>query len=682
MDPNGNQLAQPDVITIQTEPLHLPIQDEMILSVLNDAEQRGKNMRAKFNIDERASLNTSFWKGKQVDDSKLDARYQQAHTDNVIGQDLENKIKLATSHMPDIFVAPPDRQEHNMEAARDLQQFLRERLDSGTIKRLLKNGLRKLDLELIFIIKARWDAQYKDFCFELVNSSDILFGEGAVVKEDGYTIDGTDVLFHYVEDSTQNVLNTFKDKAQALLDMLGAQGQKIPSRIRYTEAHFKWYGTDGAVNEGIAWRYGNLILGKMKQPYFDYQNKQNNYFDFPRKPFIIGSYRNLGDSVYESATDFEWGVPVNRIINTRRRQITEIADRAVPKMVFTGSAMDHRKASNINPSPNEAVILNDEVDDITKAFTTIPATPPSPVLYNDLLDLRGRLNSLFSVQGATNVEAGRNAGESGISKQITREGDLVTSDDITAFTVERVVSEMAGWAMQLSRMFFDDDRPPLRITDRDGETEYVNLTRQKIETDVQVIVRASSQDKQTRRADALQLLDAKAIDPYTLMEDLDVNNPKERFRRLMAFTRSQQTGDFSAYFDVLGIDPNTHMATEQDAIRDIEVLSGGQQVMIRLPSEKYVSAFMAFRQSPEFARLPQYSQVIINQHIQRLRQAVDEEIQRQQAKAGVDTSAMATMTGGAPQSDMGAAFAPPQQTPLMASLQQGSAPVQPQPVMM
>lgn len=670
MQENSQQLVTPDQVTVETPPLHLPIEDSTLLVILNDAETRGKTVRQKLGVDTRSETNTNFWKGKQVDETRLDVRYQAAHVDNIVRQNLENQIKLATGHMPDIFCAPPDKQDFNIEAALDVQKSLRERLDNGTTKRLLKNGLRKLQLDLIAIIKARWKYDEKDFCFELVPSKDVLFGEGARVHEDGYTIDGTDVLFHYVEEPTQQVLNTFKGKSQALLDLLGQKYKgQIPSRIRYTEAHFRWYDQQGRCHEGVCWRYDSLLLDKMKAPYYDYDNPQNNYFDRPRKPFIILSYSNLGDTVYESTTDFEQAIPINRIINRRRRQITEIADRAVPKLAFLAGAMTKEMARDISVSPQEAIILSSDnaTDDIQKSMYVIPATPPNPVLYNDLIDLRGRVDSLFATHGTTRGENVA-AGESGISKQITREGDLVTSDDLVDIVVERVTSEMAGWGFQFMRLFFDDDRPPLRLTNREGETEHIDLKRNKIETDVQIVVKASSVDKQVRRADALQQLEAKAIDPYTLMEDLDVNNPRERLRRLLSFMQSQQTNDWNIYADVLGIDLKTHMSTEEDAQRDIDILAGGQQVRVRLPSEKYVSTFIAYKNSPEYAQLDDRQRMLVDNHIERLKAVVNEEVAKQEATAGVDSQAMAGVTAGQPPTEMASAFAAPQQNPLLQAI--------------
>jgi hypothetical protein len=647
-DPASTQLVSPDQVIAQTPPLHLPINEQTILQTLQEAEARGKTIRQKLEIDKRSEENHKFWLGQQVDASKLDARYQMMHVDNVIRQDLENKIKLATGHMPDIFVTPPDKQGFNKDAAHDIQSYMRDRFSGGVTKRLLKNGLRKMDLDFLGIIKVRYDQTYQRTCYELVDSKSILFGEGSKIYEDGFTIDGTDVIFHYVEEATQTVLNKFPQKAQELMQHLAATKETIPSRIVYTEAHFKWFDQQSKPHEGVAWRYGTVLLGAMKEPYFDYDNEQINFFDRARKPFILISYANLGDTVYEATTDVEQGIPINRIINRRRRQITEISDRSVPKLAFMYGAMTEELASSISASPSESIILGDNYqgNKIQDAMSVIPATPPNPILYNDLMDLRGRVHSIFATHGTTTGE-NPSPGESGVSKQITREGDLVTSDDIGEVTIERVVNEMAAWEMQFLRLFHDDNRPPYRIQ-KEEETDFVELNRKKIETDIQLIVKASGTDKATLRANALQLLDAQAIDPYTLMEDLDLPYPRERMRRLKAFLDGSQAGNLDAYMEVINVDPKTPFANADDAERDLDILRAGQQVQLRLPGESYVSAFTTLVNSPEFND-PQlaaqngwneWNKQLVQQHIQRMKQLVDDEAKKQEAEAGMSSQGL------------------------------------------
>jgi hypothetical protein len=620
-----------DQVSVETPPLYLPIDDAQLLAVIDEAEKKASQEKNKEHVSDRGKQNINFWLGKQVDDAKLDSRYQQAHVDNVAFQDLETQIKLASGKIPDIFCAPPDSEEYNMEAARDMQSWIRERVDTATIKRLVKNGLRKMNLELLAVIKPRWDYVSNDFTFELLQTADMLFSEGSKIPEDGFTIDGTEVTIQYVEESTQVILAKFKKKAEALKAEVGAvtKKQDLPARLRYTEVHFRWFDDQGRMSEGVAWRYGNLILDSMKEPYYDYDNPQINYFDRPRKPYILLSYLNLGKSVYEATTDFEQAMPINRIINKRRRQITEISDRAVPKMVFSGGSLTKETARNISPSPNEGILLEGKTEDIRKSVFIIPSTPPNPILFSDLQDLRGRVDSIFSTHNITNIARSR---ESGVSKQISRESDLVTSDDIVSVVVERVVTELSQWAMQFARLFYDDDRKPLRMTNEEGDTQFVELNRKKIETDIQIIVKGSTNDKATRRSDALQMLTGKVTDPYTLFEDLDVPNPKERTRRLMAFIQAQQDGNWQKYLDMVGIDMATNKADEADAQKDIEILlQGGQPDPGRDPSESYVSTFISFVNSPAYGTYDQPIRDRVTQYIDSLKAALQQKDQAQPA---------------------------------------------------
>lgn len=628
-DSYSQTTATYDHVTVENPPLFLPIPDDQLLAVLNEAEIRAKQDYNSSGVEGRASGNIKFWGGDQVDQGRLNVQYQMAHVDNASFRQLENQIKLAVSKMPDIFATPPDDEEFNMEAARDIQQWLRERIDSNTIKRLLKDGLRMMNLGLTAVIKPRWNYINNDFTFELVDQSAMRFSQGSKIPQDGFTIDETDITFQYVEEPTTVVLAKFKKKSVQITQEIGrlSKGQ-MPARMQYTEVHFRWYDDRGRMSEGVAWRYGNVIMDAMREPYYDYDNPQNNYFDRPRKPYILFSYINLGKGIYEATTAFEQAKPLNRIINKRRRQITEISDRAVPKLAFAGDAINKETARNISPSPNEGIILNDNIDDIRKSMFLIPAAPPQPILFQDLADLHNQLDSNFATHSTTTGANGNTA--SGVSKQISREGDLVTSDDIADIVVERVVTEMTEWAMQFARLFYDDDRPALRIAQEEGDTSFVKLNRQKLETDIRIIVKGSTNDKQTRRSDALQMLTGKVTDPYTLFEDLDVPNPKERTRRLMSFIMAQQSGNWKQYLDIIGVDLETNKADEQDAQRDIEMIAqGGHPNPNTNPSESYVSTWLAYTSSPEYQQLSPDAKTRIQQHVAQMKQVVAQKLAAQ-----------------------------------------------------
>lgn len=636
MDSDVRQDPQATVeqVTIEHAPLYLPVEDQVLISTIDEAFNGSRQQRQEFGIDQRSRTNNNFWSGKQIDEAALDKRYQMGHVNNVIYPDLENRIMLAAGRTPDIILLPPDHDQQNLEAARSLQAVMRERIDSSTIKRLIKDGLRNLHTDFIAIIKPLWNPHTKDFTFELLLTENVYFGKGSKVPHDGYTIDGSDMVMQWVEEPVKVVMAKFPNSANELMQRLAAQNKdknKLPSHIRYMEVHFTWYDDQGKPIEGVCWKYQNLILDKMKQPYYNY-NGDNNFFDRPHKPYILFSYQNRGRSVYDSTTTVEQAVPINRVVNKRSRQITEINDRVVPKLAFKGGVISAEMSRNISTSPKEAIVLTSDVDDINKAMALIPSQPPNRMLYEDLLYNTGRIDTLMATHGTTRGETGA---ESGVSKQISREGDLITSDDLVDIVVERVVYEMTCWGLQFMRLYYDDDREPVRLNDSTGETSFVKLTRPVINTKVDVVVKASTNDKQVRRADAIQMLNAKSIDPFSLFEDLDVPNPKERLKRLLAFQSSQggqgMPPDFSAYLKVIGIslDEQDDIAEQQRAQADIAALKTGQPVSSETqPTEAYVKEFIGFVNKPEFAQLPPEIQQAFQQHIAQLKQQINGQEQK------------------------------------------------------
>lgn len=191
---------------------------------------------------------------------------------------------------------------------------------------------------------------------------------------------------------------------------------------------------------------------------------------------------------------------------------------------------------------------------------------------------------------------------------------------------------MAGWALQMVKMFYDKPHM-VRYTGKDGEIMHNEITSDLIEDGLVVNVKANSVDKQTRRSDAMALVQAKSIDPQTLYEDLDVDNPKERTRRLLAFTTGANDG-YSAYMSEIEGDVDSskpaqgeQLMTAEQATTDLQSILSGQQVQpTGTPDESYVQVFSDFVNSLEFDNLNSDIRQAILMYIQSLQQLVNEKV--------------------------------------------------------
>lgn len=576
-------------VVVEASPLSLPLEDDEILRLIDDNKRESRTRYNELKITDRRKKLDDFYLGKQQEEELQE--HEMEHVDNIIYRDTEARIALASGRMPDIMAVSPNPEIQtegatpppapgmpgmppppaaptggetatNDDTAKTITKTLEQKINTDAIQRIIKDGLRHHQLNFTAIVKCYWDKNQDsknggDFVFELLDPKKVTLDASATIPHDRFTSDNCQVIIEEIEEATALVLAKFPKKANELTALIG-KGNKLPSKIKYEEVHFTFYDKTGKRSEGMAHRYKSLILDKSLTPYFDWEGvKANeitenngitapavnfNYFQEPHKPYILFSYINRGTSPLDDTTAVEQAIPLQRLYNKRRAQITKIADNAVPKKVYAGSAMTRDQAGTITNDPNESLYL-ESATDLSKEFFIFAGPPPSPVLYNDMQDLRQEVDSLLNTHS---ISRGENVGhQSGIAKQVTREGDLTISDDIVDIVIVRVVQEMAQWALQMMRMFYKEERV-IREMSTDGDVNTYKVSRAIINPDVSIIVKANTVDKAELAQTDSELAQSGNIDPYTLFEDMDLPNPRERAARVVAWKSGEETG-FAQY---------------------------------------------------------------------------------------------------------------------------------------
>ena len=645
--PEEEQIKKEEPVNT-TGPLDLDIEDNILADVLqkkvDETEAHNKN---KLKLPERRKRNYDFWRGDQLDESKLE-EWQVPHKNNLIWQDLEHRISIAAGRMPDIIVTPADNTQEKKDSARKFEKILDIKVKNDVTKRIIKDGLRDLHNELTAAVKVRWDKQRGDFIFELVRPSKFGVDYTATIPHDGFTADNAELIYEWIEEPIAVIFAKFSKKKEELKVLLGRVRDTekfMLSKLRYLELHFTWYTKDGKPIEGTAWKYQHLILGKEKTAVFDYEGYERasddkapdgtniidqvfrNHFDRPRKPYILFTYQNTGKGPVDDTSAVEQAIPLQKSLNKTGRQIIEISDNAVPKLAFAGKYIDKEQARRVTNDPNEHIWTNAQTEDVRQAVQSMKADSPSPALYQNQANIKNDIDSKFSTHGTSRGESVGD--ESGRSKQITREGDLVTSDDMSSIVTERVVYEMANWAVQMMKINYDKNHI-IKDLGREGEMVYEELSRDTIDDGIAVNVKSSSVDKQTRRADALDLAARKAIDPYTMYEDLDYPNPKERAKRLILFLAGAQDG-YARYMEDIGVETGPAMgqpgqagADGQQATLDIQRLEAGEDVVPEaMPTPEYMAVFKQYAESGALEQQPPEVQQKFATYLQALSQFVN-----------------------------------------------------------
>ena len=111
------------------------------------------------------------------------------------------------------------------------------------------------------------------------------------VSDTAADADDMDFVAEAAELSVKELIMRFPKKEKEIFEVLGnndgmtdkKKQERMASKVKYWEVWFRWW--DSVVDpdtgekkwetiEGVAWKYKNLLLGKMKNPYWDWQGKK------------------------------------------------------------------------------------------------------------------------------------------------------------------------------------------------------------------------------------------------------------------------------------------------------------------------------------------------------------------------------------------------------------------------
>lgn len=594
----------------ETPEISLSMSDDQILALIQrklDENRKllevGKDPWSRLSVTQRADRNVRYWRGSQDGDSRI-GMPRKRYRNNIIHRDLATRVQNATSRMPDVVVMSPQQDEDPSvkDQTRKVEEWLNIRVDSDVMRRLAQSALRDNHLKFRGIWGYRYDKFRRDAVIERLRPEDVVLDATARIPEDGYTCDNMEFIGEWCEDYTASVMAMFPKKASELADEIGresdANGQPRSSKIRYLKSTIRSSNKDGSPSLILAYSYNRILLDAVPHPYWDGREKPEerfglvpegrlhpeinemlpelgldkqgppepkrlNHFPWPRMPYSVFSGENLGDGPLDDTTVVEQAIPLQDIVNERGDQITQTNDWAVPKTAISTRAMTSEKASNITRAADEVITvkLEEPQQTIQGEIMTFSGLPASPAMYQDLQQAIQAIDAHFSTSAAVRGEAVEP--ESGISKQISREGDLSTSDDLAQTMLQRCVEEAANWLVQLAKIYFDEPTAALS-PGSDGSLKSASISSKLVPDNIQVVVKANAVDKMTMRNISMNLIQAQAIDPMSFNEDQDFPNPKERTKRLVDWLNRQNDGGASYLADI-GIQPGTPASSQNEA---------------------------------------------------------------------------------------------------------------------
>lgn len=561
-----------DIITIEN-PLDLSVDDTKLIRNINNRLEAAEKFEKKINLRERQKRNENYLFGRQIEENDL-KKYNARYMDNIIYEAEETIKPIALSRLPDLYVTDGANNANN-DISKLLTDLINSEIRQRENRRALGVAFKNLPAGFIGAIKYRWNPELGDngdYEFFPIHYSRLTLDPDAKSND----IREHNIIFELVPTTAQEIIMKFPDKKEEFLQSIGFKDtdleddNKLATPLYMREIWFKWYEKKGdgwSIVNGVMWKYKNVLLGKMKNPNWDWEGEDcvfkydektkakteataddmqrlalnpmmsgfttekvtKNYLQSPEFPYILIGYDQFGNMPYDETSRIEQVIWLQDNVNKRGKQITEMADRAKGKHIFFSGAINKEEIEeNDMDDPDISIIVDGPVN---SAHSFIPGEQPSAALFQDQDIQRNRI---FQKMGTNSTTRGDKETDVATTAQILRESDFGRIDDIVEETINFAAERMAQAAFQLIKLRYTEEHFKT-ITGKDGSTTYAMIHSDMINPSMKIVVHASGVDKMMRKREAYEKAQMKLIDPLTFFEDTDSPNPKERAMRLMMF---------------------------------------------------------------------------------------------------------------------------------------------------
>lgn len=213
-------------------------------------------------VEDTYKANTAIYENKSEYISTLPQRRRQSYImANRIFVDQESVINSLIANPAGINViagANCDCDEGKEFAAR-VEGYMRKKIADRNFKETMRMGLRNLYFGRLIVIKAFWNTTINDFDFRAIDPRKLRVGKYARKEQD------SEFAIEEIPDSICAIVDRFPLKKADIMKKYGftdeTQMAIMNPDVTYKEA---WIG------DTVVFKLDNIILGTIKNPYFDY----------------------------------------------------------------------------------------------------------------------------------------------------------------------------------------------------------------------------------------------------------------------------------------------------------------------------------------------------------------------------------------------------------------------------
>lgn len=568
----------------ELDALTLSVDDDILIETIEAHERASDRFwnspveNGGIDLEKRQNKIVDYWMGKQFDLQDLHDS-QRPHMENILWEAWVRNRSIIMSRTPDISISGGAR-----EGSDDTAEKLSEVIDNEIKKEENSSvvGMAALQRPLYFfgVVKAVWDKKTNDYRFINVHPQNIRLDHKSTDPNK------QQVLIEDVETTLEDILIRFPKKEHEIFSYFSTLYKwkdnrktktKLATPLVIQEVWFEEYlpVNDDLTGErkwevvvGVVWRFRDLVLGKSKHPYWDWEGEKKyyksendikkeltereiydllfgdadstgvtvkstyrNYLDYPSFPYYFVTLNRGGKHCVDVTTNYEQVLFFQDSINRTGMQINEMNARTVGKDVYSVDAFKRESdIEEIDPRDFDQVVKVSG-EDINKVFRhyDYPAAPSQ--LYTSKRDDRSIGFEMLALNATT--RGTRESGDETLgARQMMREQDFGVLDYEVSRTITPATQWMAKWMLQFIKLFYKS--PHYRkVLGEEGEKVKVAITQDWVEDGMEVEITASTVDKMQRRRQAQIDAQGGMIDILTYYQDTEQSDPKERALRLM-----------------------------------------------------------------------------------------------------------------------------------------------------
>lgn len=519
--------------------------------------------------------NTSIYENKANWVSKVPHKRPKVQANRVF-VNMEAVINSIIANPSTINIVTSHDDKEAQDYARKLENFFRKKYNELNVKEVFRMGLRNLYFARLVVLKPFWNPKINDFDLRAIDPNKLRVSTKARREND------SEFAIEEVDDSLCALVARFPDKKKELMDQHGITDEsdlyiKNPT-VTYKEC---WIG------DYVIFKKGGIILGKIKNPYFDWdgiwvtkeemqdlntsygetrRNKFNeirvsqkeredqvnsikaneghsedlpfetyyyNYFDQPRKPYIIGTIFNNENSPIGRTDMITLSASLQNSIDKRKQDIDENCELVNGIVKIDSEVMDKSDAQQIRFEAKGIIWGKGVVNGVQRET----GNPLPQMVFDDMLDSRTEIDNIMAATSAFRGEREGQETKAGrlalIQQSFLRLNEMVQLVDYLSL-------EVFSWFLQLAKTRYTETHYA-KWLGKEGAQEVIGFMQDDFDTGSEIIVipgKSLPEDAQFAFERAQKDVETGVISPADYLEFANYPNPKDLARNAVLYKQN------------------------------------------------------------------------------------------------------------------------------------------------